>query len=171
MLNLGAASLTMQIGGAASGAVGSYYGAKTNKRQLQMQATMADLNARISEIGAQSALAAGQKEVGRLTMQAGQVKGAQRAAQAANGIDLASGSAAEVRASTDIVTEIDKQQIETNAIRSAWGYRVQGVDYQNQATAARAGAKAVNPGTSAATSLLGSAGQVASSWYALKKAS
>ncbi len=51
-------------------------------------------------------------------MDAGQVKGKQRASQAANGVDLSVGSAAEVRASTDIITEIDKQQIETNAIRA-----------------------------------------------------
>ena len=169
MLNLGPAALTLQIGGALSGAVGSYYGAKSNKRQLQMQATMADLNAHIAEIGAQSALAAGQKEVASYTMQAGQVMGKQRAAQAANGVDLSSGSASEVRASTEIIKDIDKQQIETNAVRSAWGYRMNEVEARNAARAARAGAKAMHPGAVAGATLLTGAGSVAGSWYSLDK--
>lgn len=171
MSNLGKASLTMQIGGAFSGAAGSYYSAKSSKYQLQSEATMAELNANLAELSAQSALAAGQKEAARYTMDAGQVKGKQRASQAANGVDLSVGSAAEVRASTDIITEIDKQQIETNAIRSAWGYRVSAVDARNAARAARAGASSINPGGAAATSLLGSAGKVASSWYEIDRLS
>ena len=90
----------------------------------------AEMNAKISELGAQSALLAGTKDVAKLTLSAGQMKASQRAAMAANGIDLGEGNAVDVQASTDIMKEIDKNQIEANAIRSAWGYRTQGVAQQ-----------------------------------------
>lgn len=52
----------------------------------QGQAAVADINARISELGAQSALYQGQQQVGALTLNAGRLKSSQRAAMAANGI-------------------------------------------------------------------------------------
>lgn len=155
--------------GMASGAMGSYYGARSQKSALQFQATMADTNARIAELSAQSALAGGHQQIAAQTMRAGQVKGAQRAAMAANGIDLGEGSAGEVQASTDILKEIDKNTLEANAIRSAWGYRTEAVNANNQALMSRASASGISPGGAAFTSLLGSAGSVAQSWYGFKK--
>jgi hypothetical protein len=166
---MASASLMGQVGGGLMSAAGSYYSAKSQKIALESQAAIADINARVSEMGAQSALYQGQQQVGALTLKAGQLKSSQRAAQAAGGIDIGSGSAAEVRASTDIMKEIDANTINANAVRSAWGYRIQGTNYQNQALMARANASAINPASAAATSLLGSAGKVASSWYAFSK--
>lgn len=91
------------------------------------------VNAQIAEMGAQAELQKGEHQVASLTLQAGQLKSRQRAAMAANGIDLGEGNAAEVQASTDIMKEIDKNQIEQNAIRSAWGYRTQGAAQQIEA--------------------------------------
>lgn len=162
-------SLIGQIGGMVSSGIGSYFGAKTNKTNMQTQAALADTNARIAEMGAQSALDQGQKQVAALTLKAGQVKGAQRAAMAANGIDLGEGNAAEVQASTDIVKEIDANTLNANAVRTAWGYRLTGTNYQNEALMKRNAADSISPGMAAATSLLGSAGSVAQSWYSLNK--
>ena len=44
-----------------------------------------------------------------------------------------------------------------NAVRSAWGYRTQAVNFENEALTKRATAGAINPFGSAAGSLLGSA--------------
>lgn len=162
---LASASLIGQIGGGVTSAIGSYYSAATQKATMQGQAAVADVNARIAELGAQSALYQGQQQVGALTLKAGQVKSSQRAAMAANGIDLGEGTAAEIQATTDLVKEIDMATLEANAVRSAWGYRTQGVNYQNEALMARSAAGAISPGMSAFSSLLGSAGSVASSWY------
>lgn len=167
---LATASLIGQIGGGVTSAIGSYFSAATQKAMLKGQAAVADANARIAELSAQSALYQGQQQVGALTLKAGQLKSSQRAAMAANGIDLGVGNAAELQASTDIMKEIDKNTIEANAVRSAWGYRTQAMDLQNEAMTKRATAKMVSPFGSAASSLLGSAGSVASSWYALNKA-
>ena len=167
---IASASLIGQIGGAVSSAAGSYYGAATQKINLESQARMAEMNARISEMGAQSALSQGNKQAAALTLRAGQLKSSQRAAMAANGIDLGEGSAAEVQASTDTMKEIDKNQILVNALQSAWGYRMQGVNYQNEALMARANARGIKPGVALATSLLGSATSVLGSWYQMKQA-
>jgi hypothetical protein len=75
----------------------------------------------------------------------------------------------ELQASTDIMKEIDANTLTANAARSAWGYRAQAVNFQNEALTQRATAKAIRPGMSAMSSLLGSAASVAGSWYDLNK--
>jgi hypothetical protein len=88
---------------------------------------------------------------------------------AANGVDLGDGSAAEVQATTDVMGELDANTVHANAVRSAWGYRTQATNSQNDAVMRRSAADGISPGTSAMSSLLGSAGTVAQGWYRLKK--
>lgn len=166
---LAQASMIGQVGGMATSAIGSYFGAKTQQINLKGQAALADTNARIAELGAQSTLMQGHQQVGALTLKAGQLKSRQRASMAANGLDLGVGSAAEVLASTDLMKEIDKNTIEANAVRSAWGYRTNAVNFENEALAKRATAGAISPFGAATGSLLGDAGRVAQSWYAFNK--
>jgi len=158
-----------QTGGALTSAAGSYFSAATQKSNLNAQAAIAESNARMAEGSAQSALARGNQQVAAHTLRTGQLRGRQRAALAANGVDLGAGSSAEVQASTKILSDIDRHQIEANAIYEAWGLRTQKVNYQNQALMARSEAKGSNPGAALAGSLLGSAGSVASSWGAYGK--
>lgn len=169
MIDLASLSLGLQTAGAISGAVGGFYSAKMTKNQLAFEANMARINARIAEIGARSALDRGQKEVAGLTLQAGQLKSRQRAAMAANGIDLGTGSAAEVQASTDLMKELDKQTLEANAVRSAWGYRTEAANLQSAAMMKEGSAAGINPLMAGASSLLTGATQVASSWYQFKR--
>ena len=75
----------------------------------------------------------------------------------------------EILADTELMKEVDKSQIEQNAIAEAWGYRLQGVQHQNDALLARAQQKGTSPFLSATTTLLNGASQVAQSWYTLKK--
>ena len=164
------AGLITQLAGAGSSMVGSYYSAKNQASTLNFQANIAGINARIAESAAQSELQKGQRQIGALTLQAGQLKARQRATLAANGVDLGYGSAAEIQASTDLMKEIDMDTVHANAVRSAWGYRTQKANYQTQAIMARAAAKGISPVESAVSSLLGSAGSVSNSWYGLKKA-
>ncbi|CAK0775902.1 conserved hypothetical protein [Gammaproteobacteria bacterium] len=166
---LGSLGMLGLIGGGITSAIGSYFTADSQKTLLDSQAAIAEVNARIAELGAQSALYQGQQQVAELTLKAGKLKSSQRVAMAANGIDLGVGSAAEVQASTDLMKEIDKNTLEQNAVRAAWGYRTQGVNYRNDALMKRAGADSINPLVSATSSLLGSTGNVASSWYVLNR--
>lgn len=167
---LGGASMILQIGGALSSSIGTFYQSKVQKYQLQAQAVTADTNARIAELGAQSALRQGEQEVGAIGLQAGRIKSAQRAIMGAGNIDLGEGSAAEVQASTDLMKEVDQKTAMTNALQQAWGYRMQGTNFQNAALMDNTAASNISPATNAFTSLLGGAGQVANSWYSLNKA-
>lgn len=158
-------SSILQGAGAATSALGAYYSAKQQKTALRMQASMDEINARMAESSAQSALQAGQQEIGRLTLQAGQLKSQQRTALAANGVDLGAGSAAEIQASADLMREIDKNTLEANSVKTAWGYRVQGTNSSNSAAMRRATANGISPNGAAYTSLLTSATQAAPGWY------
>jgi len=163
-------SIIGQVGGMFSSAFGSYYSAQSQKSNLQFQADMAEISARMAEKSAQSALLQGERHVGAISMRAGQIKSGQRVALAANGVDLGAGNAAEVQASTDIMKEIDMNTAEANAVRAAWGYRAQGVNYQNEARIKRATAGNISPFGSMVSSLLGSATSVAGNWYLMNKA-
>lgn len=163
---MGGLQFGLSLGGAATSAIGAYSTASSQRTQYLSQADMAEVNARIAERGAQQELRRGEQEVGMLTLQAGQLKGRQRAVMAANGIDLSVGSAQETLDTTDLYKNVDVTTATVNAINSAWGRRSEATNYRMQALMARTNAKTANPWGSAFTSLLGSAGNVAKSWYA-----
>jgi len=166
----GDASLGLQgIGGIIS-MMGAYVGAQGQKSNLRAQADIADINAATAERSAQATLLAGQREEQRSMLATANLKSSQQAGFAANGIDLGEGSAARTLTSTDVMGKIDANTIAANAVRSAWGFRTQATNYENEALTKRAGASAISPGMAAASSLLTSAGSVASNWYALNKA-
>lgn len=163
-------ALAVMGAGAANSAVGAYNSARSSKISLGLQANLAEINARMSESAAQQTLLSGQREEQKSMIATANMKGAQRASMAANGIALGEGTANQVVTSTDVIGEIDANTLHANAVRSAWGYRIQGVNQTNQALTSRSAADTINPGMSAATSLVGSAASVASSWYAMKNA-
>lgn len=171
MLNLSATQVAgLQGAGVAMQAIGSYYSAQAQKEELDFQARMAEINARLAEGQAQNALLAGQREEQKARLETANIKSRQRAGMAANGVDLSVGSAQNVLTSTDLVGEVDANQIQANAIASAWGYRTNAVNLTNQAGRSRSAAGAISPMGSAASSLLGNAGSVASTWYTMSKA-
>lgn len=159
----------LSVVGAATGGItsagGAYFGAKSDRQQLAYQAQTADLNAQMAEQSAQETLMAGQQRVGTLTLRAGQVEGSQRAAMAANGVDLGVGSAKEVAVSTKMLKNIDVAQITSNAISNAWGYRTSAINYKTTAKMDRASRLNISPLAFGATSLIGSASSVASMYY------
>lgn len=140
---------------AASSTVGAYYGAQSQKAGLALQADL-------DEYGRQNALLQGQREEQRSRLNTANVKSAQRAAMAANGVALDEGSALAVQTGTDLIGESDAEQIRANALKQAFGYRVDQI-------MKRAQSDAISPGMAAMTSLLGSGTRVAEGWYSLQK--
>ncbi len=148
--------------------------------QSENQALVAENNATLADYDAASAIQEGAKSVQRSQLATADLKSRQRVALAANGVDITTGSANDVLTSTDVVGQIDANTIEDNALRSAWGYRTQAQSYRDSAATARAdaeqyrqdasnirtGSRSIRPNAAAAVSLIGSAGQVASAWYA-----
>lgn len=162
-------SMGSQIGGGIMSAFGAYGDAKSQRSALNYQANMAEINARMADTSAEVELIRGNAEVGRLTLQHGQHRGQQRAALAANGVDLGEGSAAEVQASSELLNEMDMDTLRSNVVRAAWGHRAEATNYRTQAMMSRGAAKSISPGMAGFTSLLGSAGSVADSWYKFNK--
>lgn len=170
-MGIGAGGAVLGLQGLAAGTslAGAYFGAESQKLAMRGAAQIADINARQSELAAQQELARGNAQVAELTSRAGQVKSAQRAALAANGVDLGEGSAAEVLTSTDIQKEQDVNTITANAVRAAWGQRMQATNFRNEALSRRASANSISSGLAAASSLLGSATAIAGTWYSMSK--
>lgn len=160
---------TLQMGGAAIQVIGAISSALSTRLALKGAAQIAEINAGVAEHAAQLELSRGQDLVAAATERAGQVKGAQRAAMAANGIDLGVGSAAEILTTTDMVKEHDMQTIQANAVRAAWGHRMNATSLTNQARTDNASADATSPLLAGTSSLLSSAGQIAGSWYLMNK--
>lgn len=162
-------AVAMSAAGAVNGAISAGANARAQARQLAFEADMSDLNARMAETAAQRTLEAGGREAQRSRMQTAALKGRQRAAMAANGLALDEGSPLNVLTATDYIGEMDANTIEANAIAAAWGQRVDATNQRGAATRSRAAAGTINPTAATASSLIGSAGQVASSWYSLGK--
>lgn len=163
-------AVSSQVVGGAQSAVSSYYGAKAQARQLAFEADMADINARMAESAAERTLAAGRREVQRSKMQTAGLKSRQRVAMAANGVALDEGSAVNVLTTADYIGEVDANTIEANAIAQAWGHKIDAVNTRSQARSARSAAASISPGQAALSSIIGSAGSVAASWYSVNKA-
>lgn len=167
--DIGLFGVGTQVAGGIMSVIGAFYGAQSQQRMLQAQADIDRINAATAESSARTALMIGQREEQRSMLQTAQLKGRQTAGMAANGIDLGEGSAARVLTDTDIMGQIDRNTIAANAVRQAWGYRTQAVNFSNDATFKDSQSEGISPWMGATSSLLTSAGSVASSWYAYNR--
>lgn len=92
----------------------------------------AELNAKLAEMDAKDATRRGDDAANAARKRASQVRGAQRAAFAAQGIDVGQGTALDLQRETEVMGEQEAQMIKNNAWREAWGYQMEA---QNQRTA------------------------------------
>lgn len=169
MSSFGALGAISSIIGSVGSAFGTYYNLKNMQGTLEFQSDMATINARMAESTAQSILEAGNRASGQVSMKAGKVKGSQRATMAARGIVLGEGNAAEEVATTDLMKETDMMTINANATRQAWAARTQALNYQNESLLKGTMSESISPESGAATSLLSSATEVASSWFRYRR--
>jgi len=123
----------------------------------QAQAT-ANANAKTAELKAQEAERLGEQKAVDVQRRGAALKSTQQVTQAANGLDIGYGTAADLQDQTDFFTQSDVATTRTNARKDAYGYRAQGANYQAQANSE-------NPLMAGTTSLLTGASQVASRWY------
>lgn len=163
-------SMILQAGAAATQTIGSYYAAKGERTALKLQARINEVNAKIAEGQARDALQRGERQEQAARMGAAQLRSTQRTGMAAGNIELGSETAAAVLTSTDYLSEMDAAQIKANALRDAWGYRMEAVGQRGQAAMSRATARGISPLGEAASTLLTSAAQVGMSYASLKAA-
>lgn len=157
----------------AAGALMSSQAAKENaagqKAAMQFDAQEKRNDAILADHAAKDAIYRGQQAQFRSRVQAGQLKGAQRARFAAAGLDLNEGSPLNVLLDTDYLSDMDATTIADNAEREAWALRENAKGSRRNSQFLDWGAGRIDPKMAATSSLLGSAGQVASSWYTYRR--
>lgn len=158
------------VAGGISSAIGARYRTKSLISQYGYQAQLAKIDQASANLAAESELLAGNRQIGALTRKVGQIKGAQRARLAASGVSLQSGSAQDILNSTDVMKELDKQNIFISAVGRAGAARMRGVASGSRATGYQTAADYLSPGRATVSSLLGSFGSIADSWYKLSAA-
>lgn len=106
--------------------------ASASSAQGQYQKAVLKHNASMADAEAQDAVDRGQVAEQRQRLATRQTIGSSRASLAAQGVDVSSGSAADVQASEAGLGELDALTIRNNAAREAWGYKVQATDLRRQ---------------------------------------
>lgn len=99
-------------------------------------------NAALADESAEDAIARGWLAEQRLRTGTHGLAAEQRTMLAAQGLDLSTGSAAEIAENTIALGELDALMIRNNAAREAWGYRVEATNFRQQALLARSSSKA-----------------------------
>lgn len=159
--------------GIASSALGSLFGAsgaeaagKAQQQQNNYMGTQAFYNAQVALQNAKYAREQGESSATKYGVAAGGRMGQIKAAQASSGLDVNSGSAVQVQKSQQMLTNMDLDQIRSNAAKTAYNYDVEAKQDQNQGKLYfMAGSNAAQAGSiNAEASLISGAGSVASKW-------
>lgn len=144
---------------AITGAIGAEKQASAEAASANYSAQVAENNNVLAQQNAKTAVAEGAVAQANQGMKTRAAVGGIKAAQAANNIDVNSGSAVDVRSSAASTGQLNALTIRSDAARTAYGYETQGISYQAQAGLDRAQAgfakQAGNIG--AVSSLLGGA--------------
>lgn len=126
-------------------AVSSFQQANASKKQNEYQAAVASNNAQVAEWQANDAIQRGNVAATNERRKGQQQMGTQRAAMAAAGLDVSTGSALSILEDTDYFNQTDQQTIRSSAAREAYGYRVQGSNAQAAANLYSSTANGINP--------------------------
>ena len=92
------------------------------------------MNAVNNKNNAERAAAAGEQNAAQAELKGRAAVGAIRAAQAANNVDVNTGSAVDVRSSAAETGQLNALTIRNNAAREAWGYQNQAASNTAQAS-------------------------------------
>lgn len=151
------------VASAGIGAFGAIRQGQAASESASYQSTIAANNAKIATQNASFQGAEGDANAAAKELQTRGKVGAITAAQGANGLDVNSGSAVDVRQSAAELGQLDAMTIRSNAARAAYGYQTQATSDQAQSALDKSTAK--NDATagyiSGAGTLLSGAGSAA----------
>lgn len=133
-------AVPLMIAATAVGTLGSVVSGVNQANSYRYQAKMQDRNAALDRNAAQDALARGRVEEERQGRRTQQLVGQQRAAMAANGIEVDFGSAASLQDDTRMIGFEDAQTIRENAARESKGYEIRAWNSRAGASANRSNA-------------------------------
>lgn len=108
----------VKLAGAGVGAYGQIQQGRAEQKAANMQADLLEMQAR-------DAIERGGWEAAKRTRATKRLLGGQRAAMAAQGLDLSVGSPADLQTETETIGALDALMIKTNAAREAWGFKSQ----------------------------------------------
>ena len=152
--------------GAMAQAQGQRHAAAAKANEYRYQAQVDDNNRKVALWKAQDAKDRGAKEEASLRTKVAQLKGRQKSALAASGVEIGDGSALDILGDTAALGELDALTIRSNAEREAYEQKVNASNLAANASMKRMGAdNALIAGRiGATTSLLSGAGSIASKW-------
>lgn len=156
-----APAAVLALGAAAVSAAGTAYAGLAANAQGKYESRIAERNARLTAEQSRDAIARGQSEAARLDREYAQTAGAQRAAMAANGVDLSYGSAAAVQQDTAMMRGEDRAAHDRNVFNELRGFDISAANERAKGRAARAKGQSAMIGSfiSAGGTLLSGASQ------------
>ena len=166
MAFLAAAAVPLAIAGGITSAVGTVMGGEATANAASYQAQVAANNAIVEEQNASYALAAGRAQAQATSMKSAATLGKIKTAQAANNVDVNSGSAKTVQESARETGQLDTETVMSNSELQAYGYRTQAMGYKAEQGLEEAKSEEAVPAAllSATGTLLSSASSVGFKW-------
>lgn len=152
--------------GAGVSAVGAIEQGQATANAANYQAQVARNNAIIAQQKADYAIQSGQQQAATQSMKGAATLGKIKANQAASGVDVNSGSAADVQVSQRELNKLDTDTVLNNAELKAWGYRTEATSdtAQAQLSDMQAEQAPIGAAFSAAGGLLSSASSLGGKW-------
>lgn len=86
---------------------------------------VSETNERLADLKAEAAKGRGREALARSRQKFKRLLGKQRAALAASGVDIGTGSAQDIQKETQVMSELDALTIKTNAAREVFGFKTQ----------------------------------------------
>src|SRR5208337_837529 len=120
------------LGGLVS-AFGAFEGGQAQKQMYDYQAGIAQFNEQIAQQNSEYAIQVGEIQAQQAGLKGAQQLGLIKSGQSAAGLDINTGSAAQVQASQKAITGLDVAAVRSNAAKTAYNYRVQAVQFGAQA--------------------------------------
>lgn len=127
----------VQIAMAAVTLIAGAMEAKNQREAGDANKAISENNAKMAEVSAQDAAILGARESEKAAWRTRALIGSQRAAAAANNLDLDIGSPADLTMESAMFGGADQSAIATDAARKAWGFQSEALNYRNQGKLAK----------------------------------
>lgn len=156
----------LAVASAAVSAIGTIAGGVASRNQANYQAAVASNNSTIAQENAVRTEQAGNIAAENQGRKGSAKVAGIKVAQAANGVDVNSGSALDVQTGQRETDKLDTETVLSNSELQAYGYRTQAAGFQSEAQLDENKADAAIPASifSATGSLLSSASSVGGKW-------
>lgn len=163
----------MAVGGMAASAAGSgvsamgaAYSGSAQANMYNYQAGVARLNKQIADQNASYEVALGEQRAQKVAIEGAAKTATITAGAGASGLDIASGSKAEVIASSEKIAQYSEAVTRSDAARRAYGYEVQATGFEAQAALDTSAARTARTASEfqVASSIIGGVGSVATRW-------